>query len=58
MKRHQTEQSTYGRSAGGIVISQRAFTAFLLWVDEIFAGFRYTKTNAEDTPLLKIVRTP
>ena len=46
MKCHQTEQSTYGRSAGGIYISQRAFTAFLLWVCEIFAGFPFTKTSA------------
>ena len=35
MKCHQTEQSNKGCSAGGIVISQRAFTAFLLWASEI-----------------------
>ena len=35
MKCHQTERSTCGRSVGGIVISQRAFTAFLLWASEI-----------------------
>ena len=35
MKSHQTEQSDKGCSAGGIVISQRAFTAFLLWASEI-----------------------
>ena len=35
MKSHQTEQSNKGCSAGGIVISQRAFTAFLLWASEI-----------------------
>ena len=28
-----------GCSAGGIVISQRAFTAFLLWVGEILQDF-------------------
>ena len=43
MKRHQTEQSTEGRSAGGIVISQRAFTAFLLWVCEILQDFAVPK---------------
>ena len=39
MKCHQTELSTAGRSAGGIYISQRAFTAFLLWVGEILQDF-------------------
>ena len=43
MKCHQTEQSTRGRSAGGIVISQRAFTAFLFWVCEILQDFRSPK---------------
>ena len=36
MKCHQTEQSTYGRSAGGIYISQRAFTASCFGLRESF----------------------
>ena len=43
MNSHQTEQSTEGRSAGGIYISQRAFTAFLLWVCEILQDFWWPK---------------
>ena len=43
MKCHQTEQSTCGRSVGGIVISQRAFTAFLFWVGEILQDFKRPK---------------
>ena len=43
MKCHQTEQSTCGRSAGGIYISQRAFTAFLLWAGEILQDFKSPK---------------
>ena len=43
MKCHQTEQSTEGCSVGGIVISQRAFTAFLSWVCEILQDFKRPK---------------
>ena len=43
MKCHQTEQSNAGRSAGGIYISQRAFTAFLFWVCEILQDFAVPK---------------
>ena len=58
MKCHQTEPSTKGRSAGGIYISQRAFTALLLWIGEKVSSFLTAKTSAKDTPLLKIVGTP
>ena len=43
MKCHQTEQSNKGCSAGGIYISQRAFTAFLFWVCEILQDFAVPK---------------
>ena len=43
MKCHQTEQSTHGRSAGGIVISQRAFTAFLFWIGRNLPDFKSPK---------------
>ncbi len=46
MKCHQTEQSTAWTLCGGIVISQRAFTAFLFRAIVKFTRFRYAKTSA------------
>ena len=43
MKCHQTERSTCGRSAGGIYISQRAFTAFLFWIGRNLPDFKSPK---------------
>ena len=54
MKCHQTEQSNKGRSVGGIVISQRAFTAFLFWVCEILQDFAVPKQALRTPHYLKL----
>jgi hypothetical protein len=61
MKSHQTEQSNKGCSAGGIVISQRAFTAFLLWASEILQDSEMPKqalinafNNMSAKPMVRI----
>ena len=45
MKCHQTEQSTAGRSAGGIYISQGRLLLSCLGLTK-FSGFQETKTSA------------
>ena len=54
MKFHQIEPSTKDALQGGIVTSQRAFTAFLFWVGEILQDFKRPKQALRTPHCLKL----